>query len=70
MCDPIAVDSKESAGAPDAEIEITATMIEAGLVEFDLFDPGFSNPCQKVADIFEAMYSVYRKSRCRDYPKA
>jgi hypothetical protein len=61
MCDVETVDSRESAGAPDAEIEVTTEMIEAGIEAYCLWDR--DDPTEwKVADIFRQMAKAKRES--------
>jgi hypothetical protein len=64
MCDSdsVAKVEAEAAGAPD-KIAVTPAMVMVGVEAFEWFDPGFSNPEEKVAEIFEKMYAVFRKAR-------
>ena len=58
MCHPNAVDSRESAGAPEHEIEITPEMIEAGretLYGFRITEPFEDEMNEAVAAVYLAM---------------
>ena len=60
MCDKSRVVPKETAGAPETEIEITEAMIEEGVKASCLYDHGDPKSWE-VAAIYEAM------ERCRRY---
>ena len=55
MCDDSAVATKEAAGAPEKEIEVTSEMIEAGLEEIYRFT--ISEPTDD--EMREAVRAVY-----------
>jgi len=55
MCDANRADSKEPAGAPKDEIEITPEMVKAGTHEFCAFDSRFEDVSSVVTKIFIAM---------------
>jgi hypothetical protein len=66
MCHSKAVDSKELAGAPEAEIEVTPEMIEAGvdvIIDYSFEDgiclTSFGNV---VEDIYRVMRSTEQRS--------
>ena len=60
MCTDLAVDSRESTGAPEKEIEITSAMIKAGVEAYRPFwgairDCDDGAPEEMVGEIFKAM---------------
>jgi hypothetical protein len=57
------VATKVAAGAPEADIEITPEMIEAGVVELALFSCESSSHIDTVVDIFVAMESAKLKNK-------
>jgi hypothetical protein len=50
-----AVESKDSAGAPETEIEVTPAMIDAGLEQLFAFDHREDDERELMANIFRAM---------------
>jgi hypothetical protein len=61
-----AVVSKEAAGAPETEIEITPEMIEAGVMALSLCEPHDSR-ASTARDVFIAMEAV--RTRSSGYPE-
>jgi hypothetical protein len=56
MCDRLAVDSKELAGAPETEIEVTPEMVEAGVTILREMEIAFDYTAESVAElVFKAM---------------
>lgn len=58
MCHSPAVDSEESSGAPEAEIEVTAAMVDAGsaaLEDFYLGDGRYAITTESIEAIYRAM---------------
>ncbi len=55
MCHDQADDSKESAGAPEAEIEVTPEMIEAGCHALSLFHRKDDPSDEFVKEVYVAM---------------
>jgi hypothetical protein len=69
MCMELSADSKESAGAPEHEIEVTPEMIEAGIETHDLMDAyDFScDPSGWIRLIYRNMEKMRLKGiRCED----
>jgi hypothetical protein len=60
MCTDSAFDSKEPAGAPATEIEVTPEMRRVGAREFATFDERFEDSEDAVERIFRVMDRVRR----------
>ena len=57
---PEAADLKESAGAPENEIEVTPAMIEGGVAALRSYDDRFALEEDAVGRIFLSMIRAYR----------
>jgi len=71
MCDDLRAAPKEADGAPETEIEVSPTMIEAGYdvlrARIDDWEDGILEERHRlVRDIFKAIYATFRSPRGAD----